>query len=82
MTLKEILEMLNAADEPVLLQDGTRQWNAAELLGRLPVPRLRTPAYLQPGLYIAEISPAGYLGRVLYRLRAARAHPVESLRYE
>ena len=68
MILKEILEKLNAADEPVLLQDGTGRWNAAELLARLPVPRLHTPAYLQPGLYIAEISPAGYLGQVLYRL--------------
>ncbi len=36
--------------------------------GRLSPLRLRTAAYLQPGLYIAEISPGGYLGRVLFRL--------------
>jgi hypothetical protein len=69
MILKEILEKLSAAGEPVLLQDGSGQWKAGELLGLLPAPRLRIEAYLQPGLYIAEISPAGYLGQVLYRLR-------------
>lgn len=69
MILKEILESLSAADDPVLLQDGAGQWRAGELLERLPAPRLRTEAYLQPSLYIAEINPAGYLGQVLYRLR-------------
>ena len=68
MNLLEILQKLQAAKEPVLLRDGDGEWRAAELLERLSAPRLRTEAYLQPGLYIAEISPGGYLWRVLFRL--------------
>jgi len=68
MSLKDILEKMRAAGDPVLLQDGDGEWRAAELLERLSPLRLRTAAYLQPGLYIAEISPGGYLGRVLFRL--------------
>ncbi|MCX6553543.1 MAG: hypothetical protein NTZ12_00790 [Candidatus Aminicenantes bacterium] len=41
----------------------------AWLLDSLSEPRLRTSAYLQPGLYIAEISENGYLGRVLYKIK-------------
>ncbi len=71
MSLKEILERMQTAGEPVLLRDGDGEWRAAELLERLSPLRLRTAAYLQPGLYIAEINPGGYLGRVLYRLHRA-----------
>jgi hypothetical protein len=31
---------------------------------------LKKQAYFQPGLYIAEINDAGYLGHILYRVKA------------
>ena len=70
MSLKEILEKFVREEAACQLWDGSRNWNADELLGALPHTRLMIRAYLQPGLYIAEISEAGYLGRVLYTLKA------------
>jgi hypothetical protein len=71
MFLREILEKLANNGERVLLCDGNnRDWEAGALLGALSGPMLRKAAHLQPGLYIAEINDAGYLGHVLYRVKA------------
>ncbi len=70
MSLKEILEKFVRDEAACQLWDGSRNWKADELLGALPQTRLLTRAYLQPGLYIAEISEAGYLGRVMYTLKS------------
>jgi hypothetical protein len=71
MSLREILEKLANNGDHILLCDGNnRDWEAAALLGELSGPMLRKQAYLQPGLYIAEINDAGYLGHILYRVKA------------
>lgn len=72
MSLKEILLKLTAEKAPVLLCDSQSEWEAGSLLDSLPETRLRTSAYMQPGLYIAEIDPGGYLGRVLYKIKGKR----------
>jgi hypothetical protein len=72
MSLKEILTKLTEEKLPVLLCDSQREWEAESLLGSLSEPRLRASAYLQPGLYIAEISESGYLGRLLYKIKEKR----------
>jgi len=69
MSLRDILTKLAEADAPVLLSDGSQEWKASELLGSLSEPRLKTPAHMQPGMYIAEINDRGYLGRILYRVK-------------
>jgi hypothetical protein len=69
MSLKEILVKLAEERAPVLLCDSQSEWEAGSLLDSLSEPRLKTSAYLQPGLYIAEISEGGYLGRVLYKIK-------------
>lgn len=69
MSLKEILTKLAEENCPMLLCDSQSEWEAEALLGSLSEPRLRTSAYLQPGLYIAEINEGGYLGRVLYKIK-------------
>ena len=71
MCLKEILEKLANNGDDVLLSDGNnKDWEAGALLGELSGPMLKKQAYLQPGLYIAEINDAGYLGHILYRVKA------------
>jgi hypothetical protein len=72
MSLKEILLRLTEEKVPVLLCDSQSEWEAESLLGSLSEPRLRASAYLQPGLYIAEINEGGYLGRVLYKIKGKR----------
>jgi hypothetical protein len=72
MSLKEILEKIISTNEPYQLWDGSRSWNAAELLRVLSAARLKTRAHLQPGIYIAEISEAGYLGQVMYTLKTRK----------
>jgi hypothetical protein len=69
MSLKEILMKLTEEKTPILLCDSQSEWEAESLLDSLSEPRLRTSAYLQPGLYIAEINEGGYLGRVLYKIK-------------
>lgn len=69
MSLKEILEKIVEDDEPVLLADSNKDWEAIALLENLSEPMLKRKAYLQPGLYIAEINDSGYLGRVLFRVK-------------
>lgn len=73
MVLQEILEGLVAKGEPFVIQENGTDWRAADLLEKLTPVRLKTAAYLQPGMYIAEINPSGYLGRVLYRLKVPPA---------
>ncbi|MEW6363432.1 MAG: hypothetical protein AB1714_02205 [Acidobacteriota bacterium] len=75
MVLKDILRKIADSGEPVLLKDGRGEWQAGDLLEQLSDARLRTSAYMQPGLYIAEINESGYLGRVLYRFGAKSETP-------
>ena len=69
MSLREILEKIEEDDEQVLLSNNGKDWEASALLENLSEPMLRRQAYLQPGLYIAEINDAGYLGTVLYKVK-------------
>lgn len=69
MNLKEILQKIVDNDEPILLCDKNQEWEAGDLLDKLSEPVLKIRAYLQPGIYVAEISPGGYLGRVLYQVK-------------
>ena len=69
MSLKDILTKLAEQKEPILLHDGNQNWEASELLENLSDIRLKANAHMQPGLYIAEINEAGYLGRILYRVK-------------
>lgn len=69
MSLREILEKIVEDDEQVLLSDSNKDWEASALLENLSEPMLRRQAYLQPGLYIAEISDSGYLGTVLFKVK-------------
>jgi hypothetical protein len=73
MSLKDILQKMIAEKMPLLLADHQNEWEASALLEVLPPARLRTNAHLQPGLYIAEINEAGYLGHVLYKLKPKSA---------
>jgi len=68
MSLKEILQKIVNDQAKILLNDGIREWDASTLLTSLSEPKLRVNAYFQAGLYIAEVDPRGYLGRVLYRV--------------
>lgn len=69
MSLREILQKIVEDDEQVLLSDSSKDWEASTLLENLSEPMLRRQAYLQPGLYIAEINDAGYLGTVLFKVK-------------
>lgn len=69
MSLKEILQKLVSNQEKILLNDGVRDWEPGNLLANLSEPKLSVKAHFQNRLYIAEIDPKGYLGRVLYRIK-------------
>lgn len=69
MSLKEILQKIVEGGESILLCDSERDWEANELLSGLSERTLKRQAHLQHGLYIAEISDAGYLGRVMYKVK-------------
>jgi len=69
MSLREILEKIVEDDEKILLSNNGKDWEADTLLESLSEPMLRRQAYLQPGLYIAEINDGGYLGTVLYKVK-------------
>jgi hypothetical protein len=69
MNLKEILQKIVENGESILLSDSERDWEAGDLLSRLSERMLKTRAHLQQGLYIAEINDAGYLGRVMFRVK-------------
>lgn len=69
MSLREILEQISDRNDPILLCDRNKDWEANDLLEKLTDPQLRRNAHLQPGLYIALINEGGYLGEVLYRVK-------------
>ncbi len=69
MNLKEILQNFVDNGETVLLSDTEKDWEAGELLRGLSERMLKTPAHLQHGMYIAEISPTGYLGKVMFKVK-------------
>ena len=69
MSLQDILKKMVTENSPVLLCDARGEWKADELLADLSEFRLKMQAYFQPGMYIAEINPAGYLGRIMYRIK-------------
>ena len=71
MKLQEILQKLVEEKNPLRLSDGNTVSDAGTLLTTLSSPMLNRQAYMQPGLYIAEINEAGYLGRVLFKFTAA-----------
>jgi len=69
MSLREILQKMVKDNDSVLLNDNNQVWEAITLLNTLPETTLKRQAYLQPGLYIAEINEKGYLGRVMYKVK-------------
>ncbi len=69
MRLLEILEQIVENGNSILLCDSDKEWEASELLENLSEMRLKRPAHMVPGLYIAEINDSGYLGQVLYRIK-------------
>ncbi len=69
MQLKEILQKMVNDKAPVLLSDNHQNWEASALLKSLSEPLLKRQAYLQPGMYIAEINDGGYLGSVIYKVK-------------
>lgn len=68
MVLKDILEKLIADNEPVLLSDGNKNWEPKDLIENLSNIYLKREAYMQKGMYIAEIDPKGYLGAVMFKI--------------
>lgn len=75
MVLREILQDIVENEKPILLCDRNQDWEAEALLERLSEPMLKRRAHMQPGLYIALISDGGYLGEVLYRVKAKETKP-------
>jgi len=69
MSLKEILQKIVANNDAILLTDSEKDWEASELLSGLSERALKTPAHLQRGMYIAEINPGGYLGKVMFKVK-------------
>jgi hypothetical protein len=69
LNLKEIHQKIRNDQEPILLCDSVQEWDAGALLENLSESRLKVNAHFQAGLYIAEIDPKGYLGRVLYKVK-------------
>lgn len=69
MSLKEILQRIVENKESILSSDSEKDWHAGDLLNGLSERMLRTQAHLQQGLYIAEISDTGYLGRVMFKIK-------------
>ena len=69
MRLQEVLEQMVTKQSPLLLSASGEDWEAGSLLDNLPSPKLGRRVHVQPGLYIAEINDAGYLGRILYKFK-------------
>lgn len=69
MSLREVLTKIVENNSPILLSDGDKDWEASDLLNSLSEIKLKRNAYLQPGMYIAEINEGGYLGAVLYKVK-------------
>ena len=71
MRLGEILDKMVAAGANFKLADGNGSYRPGELLENLSAARLAVRSHYQPGMYIARISEAGYLGAVMYRVERA-----------
>jgi len=69
MTLKEVLTGLADTNQKLLLSCTEGSFTPASLLNSLSEIKLKTQAHYQPGLYIAEINEAGYLGAVLFEVK-------------
>lgn len=69
LNLKEILQKIVDNKESILLNDNNQDWEVNILLETLSESKLKVNAYFQSNLYIAEIDPRGYLGRVLYKVK-------------
>lgn len=69
MSLQEILQKIVDSRDAILLSDKEKDWEAGDLLTGLPERTLRTRAHFQKDLYIAEINDAGYLGRVMFKVK-------------
>lgn len=67
MILREILQKLEDEGNRANLSNGNGAIDPGTLLQKLSAQMLERQAYLQPGLYIAEINESGYLGQVLFR---------------
>jgi len=67
MTLRDILQKMAIEDHAIKLSHKNEIFDLNGLLETLPEPVLNRQAFLQPGLYIAEINEGGYLGEVLLR---------------
>ena len=67
MKLREILQKLVDEGNLANINHLDKTTDASTLLKILSDPILESSAYLQPGLYIAEINEQGYLGTVLFR---------------
>ena len=67
MTLRDILQNMAVENGATKLCHDKEVFEVNGLLETLPDPVLNRQAYLQPGLYIAEINESGYLGDVLLR---------------
>ncbi len=69
MSLKEILQKIVDSGDAITLSDSEKDWKASDLLNGLSERMLKTRAHHQQGMYIAEINEAGYLGRVMFRVK-------------
>ncbi len=68
MNLRQALEKMVEEDAPFLLKDRSRDWEAADLLGRLSNGALLRQVHMLSGVYIAAVSEKGLMGEVLFRL--------------
>jgi hypothetical protein len=68
MNLKELLTRMVEKKAGLILTSPRGSFSPQALLNTLPQTSLNTPAYYQPGLYIAEINASGYLGAVMYKV--------------
>ena len=69
MTLKDVLTGLANTHQNLLLSSTEGSFTPAGLLDTLSETKLKTQAHYQPGLYIAEINEAGFLGAVLFKVK-------------
>lgn len=71
MCLRDILQKMVDDGHSASLSDGTTTGSPSDFLNTLSEPLLKRKAYLQPGLYIAEMNEGGYLGQVLLKYTPA-----------
>lgn len=73
MSLRDILNKMAVAEVDFKLADGNGSYGPGELLESLSASRLAVRSHYQPGMYIARIDEAGYLGAVMYRVQMSGA---------